>query len=106
MTAFCTTSDNKAQYIKSISVFLKPKPTPASAESVIVVAEDEETELESIIDPVGLLIFGKDMNDEQRVSLFTDMTEKLFVQSQLENDQAKLAVISMQIIELIPAAGF
>ena len=64
VTAFCTTSDNKAQYIKSINVFLKPKPAEATAESVVVVTTDEEAELENIIDPVGLLIFGKDMNDE------------------------------------------
>lgn len=97
--AFCSSQDMKAQYIKSTSVFLKPKPIDESTE---VITADEEQELESIIDPVGLLIFAGDMNDEQRTILFKDMTEKLFVKSEMESNPLELATITKQIIELIP----
>jgi len=62
--------------------------------------------LEDIIDPVGLLIFANDMNDDQRVNLFTDMTQKLFVKSEMETNSFELAKITKQILELIPTAGF
>jgi hypothetical protein len=81
--AFCLSKDEKARYTKSIDVFLKPKPESTVIETTEFISNDAESELLNIIDPVGLLIFAGDMNDEQRVSLFTDMTEKLFVKSQM-----------------------
>jgi hypothetical protein len=102
---FCQSKDLSAQYIKSVSVFLKPKPSTKSADQILL-DDASGSELNSKIDPVGLLIFGEDMNDEQRISLFTDMTEKLYVKSQMESNYLDLAKTTMQIIELITNAGF
>ena len=104
--AFCSSKDMKAQYVKSENVFLKPKPAPESADNFELIDDSGSQDLESSIDPVGLLIFGKDMNDEQRVSLFTDMTERLFAKSQMKENALEYATLSKQIIELIPSAGF
>jgi len=104
--AFCTNKDMKAQYIKSVDVFLKPKPASEVTEHTELIVVDADQDLNSIIDPVGLLIFGEDMNDEQRVGLFADMTEKLFVKSQMESNAFELATISKKIIDLIPSAHF
>lgn len=91
--AFCASKSMKAQFIKSVDIFLKPKPEIAE-EVTTIIFEDAEQELKSIIDPVGLLIFAGDMNDEQRVRLFTDMTEKLLVKSQMETNAFELATIT------------
>lgn len=104
--AFCSNRDMKAQYIKSVDVFLKPKPASEVADHTELIVVDVDQDLNNIIDPVGLLIFGEDMNDEQRIGLFADMTEKLFVQSQMESNAYELATISKKIIDLIPAARF
>lgn len=92
--AFCSSKDMSAQYIKSTNVFLKPKPEPETAENINVITDDKDSKLEDIIDPVGLLIFAGDMNDEQRVSLFTSMTTKLFAKLQMVNNGDELAGIS------------
>ena len=103
---FCSSKDMKAQYTKSMDVFLKPKPTPTQNEVTEVLKDNDEQDLNSIIDPIGLLIFAGDMNDEQRVEIFTDMTSKLFVKSQMYSNTLELATITKKIIELIPSAGF
>ena len=103
---FCSSKDMKAQYTKSMNVFLKPKPTPTQNEVTEVLKDNDEQDLNSIIDPIGLLIFAGDMNDEQRVEIFTEMTSKLFVKSQMYSNTLELATITKKIIELIPSAGF
>lgn len=105
VTAFCASKDLQAQYIKSVDLFIKPKPATAAEQGEAVIVDDDQ-DLKSVVDPVGLLIFGKDMNDEQRVNLFQDMTEKLFVKSQMETNSLELATITKKILELIPSAQF
>jgi len=93
ISAFCANKDLQAQYIKSVDLFIKPKPALVSEqEEAIYVTEDND--LKGVVDPVGLLIFGKDMNDEQRVNLFQDMTEKLFLKSQIESNALELATLT------------
>jgi len=52
-------------------------------------------------------MFASGMNDEQKVSLFTDLTEKLFLtHSAGSSDVQKLAETSKELLDLIPAAVF
>lgn len=111
--AFCSSKDGKAQYIKSENIFLKPKPVEddENYESVDASKSESKQEIDNFIDPAGLLIFATDMNDEQKVSLFTDLTEKLFLRSTTteafsEEDALELATTSKQLIDMIPAAVF
>ena len=112
--AFCQSKDMKAQYTKSEHVFLKPKPVEnESYESIVDSTTDKQDKadtgkmFENQIDPAGLLIFANDMNDEQKVSLFTDLTEKLFLtHSEGSSDVQKLAQTSKELLDLIPAAVF
>lgn len=109
--AFCSSLDLTAQYVKSESIFLKPKPVEDEAyESIVdeatVGSEQAGKAAEDEIDPAGLLIFASDMNDEQKVSLFTDLTEKLFLKATAGSDAADLAKASQELLDLVPAAAF
>ena len=67
--AFCTNQSGKDRIISTVNIFLKPSPIDVKNVEFV----ENSAPAESMIDPAGMEVFGKDLNDRQLVAIFTDM---------------------------------
>lgn len=71
--AFCTNEKGSDRLISTVDIFLKPSPTDVKNVKYV----ENSAPVEALIDPTGMQVFGKGLNDRQKVTLFADMFDQI-----------------------------